>query len=1280
MHTPVRKRPVRVLLVDVRADDAVRACELLTAVGHVPQWVSSFAAAREAAALQTCDVILAAQALDERTGLELLHALGGHACRAPFILLTARPDSELDVRASEEGAADCLVKGELTPALLERSIRYGIARRAAQDATRLRAQEFHALAENAPDIIQRLDRDLRHLYANPALERYTGVPRESIVGRTGRATLGAPEAVHRQWEDAVRRVFDTGLEEEFEFTAHAPSGGGPVWLHARLVPEAGLDGEIGSVLAITRDVTESRLARERLRASEEYHRALVEHSTEGVAVLNAGGTVRRTSLAGAEIEGANPAWRTGRSAFESVHPDDRPRMRALHAELLREEGGVRRTETRVPMPGGEERTLEVVARNLLHHPAVRGIVVNFRDVTEQIRAAEAVRASEARFRTVVESLGEGLVITGPGGEIVYANRRMAAMCGYEPEEMQGRDTLELLIPPETRPAARARLRARLSGESQTFDTCLLRRDGSRIWVQVTGVPHRDGGGVIIGTVAVVKDVTEQRRAAAELRASQERLSLILGQVPALIWTTDAELRVTSSAGNGLEQAGLRPGEGEGRLLEETFAGGPEHAPLAEHRRALAGEVVRYEIEWNGRVFATVLEPFRDASGEIVGTLGMALDVTEQRAAERALRESERLLRATVGSAPMLLWTLDAEGRFTSSEGAALRDLGSAPNQRVGESIFEAYAAYPGVLDDTRRALRGETVESIRALGRRVYTAHYTPVTGEDGRVSGVIGVALDVTDRHRAQEALHESERRFRSLIENASDVISVVREDGTVEFASPSVERLLGIPRDSLVGRSILELVHPDDLPHAAERLQRAVENAGTPEKSEFRARHADGEWRMVEVIGTSLLQDDAVGGVVLNIRDVTDRQRAAQALEESQAKLIQAQKMEAVGRLAGGVAHDFNNLLTAIRGNAELLVEDLEPGSPSLDDVHEICLAADRAAALTRQLLAFSRKQVLQPRVMDLNDTVAGVEKMLRRLIGEDVALSTELRPGLGRVRADPGQLEQVLLNLAVNARDAMPGGGRLVVRTANAALGEEDVLRYDYVVPGEYVLLSVGDTGAGMDEETAARAFEPFFTTKPAGQGTGLGLSTVYGIVKQSGGYVWIDSRPEAGTTVRIYLPRVDLPAAAPAGEPPPRAAAAPCAGRETLLLVDDDEAVRKFASRALRRAGYRVLEACDGEEALRVSGQHAGRVDLAITDVVMPRMGGRDLVRRLRHERPETRVLFISGYSEAAVAADGMVEPDSGFVGKPFTPESLLDRVREVLDGAVPAGHAAGGEAA
>jgi two-component system cell cycle sensor histidine kinase/response regulator CckA len=388
----------------------------------------------------------------------------------------------------------------------------------------------------------------------------------------------------------------------------------------------------------------------------------------------------------------------------------------------------------------------------------------------------------------------------------------------------------------------------------------------------------------------------------------------------------------------------------------------------------------------------------------------------------------------------------------------------------------------------------------------------------------------------------------------------------------------------------------------------------------------------------------------------DITEHRQ----LEE---QFRQAQKMEAVGRLAGGVAHDFNNLLTAITGYSDLLLLDLDPQDVLRQDVAEIKRAALAAADLTRQLLAFSRRQVLAPRVINLNAVISGAQKLLGRLIGEDVKVETSLDSALASVRADPGQLEQVIMNLAVNARDAMPNGGLLTIETANVMVDAEFAPERPGPASGPHVVMAVSDTGIGMDEETKARIFEPFFTTKEVGKGTGLGLATVYGIVKQSDGFIWVYSEPGTGSTFKIYLPRVDEPAESlESAERPARS----LHGTETIMVAEDTAAVRAVLRDVLERHGYTVVEAASGREALQLAGRRSGGIDLLVTDVVMPELSGRDLVRELRAAKPDLKVLYMSGYTDDAVLRQGMLEPGAEFIQKPFRPDDLARRIRDLLD--------------
>ena len=416
--------------------------------------------------------------------------------------------------------------------------------------------------------------------------------------------------------------------------------------------------------------------------------------------------------------------------------------------------------------------------------------------------------------------------------------------------------------------------------------------------------------------------------------------------------------------------------------------------------------------------------------------------------------------------------------------------------------------------------------------------------------------------------------------------------------------------------------------------------------------ARHALSEF--VPKALTSVASAVAVG---------IERKRAEEALRQSEERLRQGQKMEAVGRLAGGVAHDFNNLLTVITSYSDLLLEDLALDDPKRDDVGEIRKAAEGAAALTRQLLAFSRQQVLEPKVLDLKAIVTGTEKLLRRLIGEDVQLTTALAPDLGAVKADPVQLEQIIINLAVNARDAMPTGGRLTIEAANVEMDEVYVRSHAPARPGHYVMLAMSDTGIGMDEQTKARIFEPFFTTKERGKGTGLGLATAYGIVKQAGGFIWVYSEPGRGTSFKVYLPRVDEPVEPAVAR---TATAEPGRGTETVLVVEDAASVRMVTRQVLERYGYAVLEAPNGDTALRLAAKHHGPIHLLLTDVVMPGLSGRQLAEQLAQLRPDMKVLYVSGYGDSAVVHHGILEAGVAYLQKPFTPESLARRVRDALD--------------
>ena len=512
-------------------------------------------------------------------------------------------------------------------------------------------------------------------------------------------------------------------------------------------------------------------------------------------------------------------------------------------------------------------------------------------------------------------------------------------------------------------------------------------------------------------------------------------------------------------------------------------------------------------------------------------------------------------------------------------------------------------------------------------------------------------------ERRQAELALRASEERYRSIAEATNEWIWSVAADGQIQYSNRTVEAMLGYAPEELLGKSFFELVHPDDVAPARKILSASVTTSKGWTAFPVRCRHQDGTYRHLE---SNAAPVQGPAGEVLGFqganRDVTERL----SLE---AQLRQSQKMEAIGTLAGGIAHDFNNLLTTILGYSQVLLQELGPEGTLSSQINEIRKAGERAADLTRQLLAFSRKQILQPVVLDVGAVVRDTEKMLNRLIGEDIEIVLSVDDSASLVKADPGQLEQIVMNLVVNARDAMPRGGRLTIQTRNCEIGAVRMRATPGLRQGPHVCLSITDTGTGMDRETLSHIFEPFFTTKEKGKGTGLGLSTVYGIVKQSGGYIQADSEPGKGTTFTIYIPRV----AEGPEEEKPRSTSGSTRGSETILLVEDEMAVRGLALKVLEMSGYVVLEASSAEAAIPMAADYPGEIDLMVTDMVMPGASGPELAQELAPSRPEMKVLFVSGYTDDVVLRSGRLTSNQTFLQKPFGPDIFLRKVRDVLDG-------------
>jgi two-component system cell cycle sensor histidine kinase/response regulator CckA len=646
-------------------------------------------------------------------------------------------------------------------------------------------------------------------------------------------------------------------------------------------------------------------------------------------------------------------------------------------------------------------------------------------------------------------------------------------------------------------------------------------------------------------------------------------------------------------------------------------------------------------------------------------LCVSVDITEQKKGEDFLRESEERFRLIAETIDEIFWIYDTEKEIATYISPAYDRIWGHPRENlVGnpEHFLDPihHEDRERVIAAGKLAKAGKSLDyeyritrpdgSIRYIWNRGF-----PVQDKTGKVRIYVGVGQDITEWRLAEEALKESKEYLNRIINCISDPIFVKDREHRFVLVNDALCNASGKTREELIGPLALESL-PSELATSFWEHEEDVFKTGKETLTEDILNDTQGICHTVMTKKSLLTDKNGNQQVVGVLRDITDFKRL-------EAQLLQAQKMEAIGVLAGGVAHDFNNLLNVINGYSELILDELDPENPLRSDLEQIRDAGKRAAALTSQLLAFGRKQIMQPEMLDLNHIITGMSSMLRRMIGEDVELRTDTQPDLGMVHADPGKIQQIILNLAVNARDALPHGGKLTIETANFNFEDEYIHTHPVTTPGRYVMLAISDNGIGMDETTQAHIFEPFFTTKAKGKGTGLGLATVYGIVKQSNGFIWVYSEPGQGTTVKIYFPQVEGENAKTASLSGPETGDR---GSETILVVEDEEAVRALTVRILQDRGYHVLAAEDGLEALRVAQDYQEEIHLIVTDVVMPGISGKILVARLETIRPHIKALYISGYTDNSIVHHGILDSNVAFLQKPFSIDSLARKVRAVLN--------------
>ena len=888
-----------------------------------------------------------------------------------------------------------------------------------------------------------------------------------------------------------------------------------------------------------------------------------------------------------------------------------------------------------------------------------------RDITDRKRSEEALNEERHLLHTLMDNLPDFIYFKDRESHFTRINKALAKGLGLsDPAQGVGKTDFDFFAAEHAKEFYNDEEKIIRTGQPMVGkEEKLAWPDGQVAWDSTTKMPLRDANGNIIGTFGVSRDITKRKLA----EAGNARLAAIVNSSDDAIFSTTREGVIATWNAGAERMYGYAAEEIKGKSFS-TFIPEDRRADLAGiAERLLRGErLVHFEHEdmrkdGSRLQVLLTLSPIKDATGFVTGVSIISRDITERKRAEEELYQSRQMLQSILDTIPQRVFWKDRNMLFLGCNSAFAIDAGlKDPTEIIGKNDYdlawgetaELYRADDKlVMEQETPRLNFDEPQNRPDGSLRWLRTNKLPLRDREGEVIGVIGTYEDITERKRV-EAEHT---RLVTAIEQAAETLMVTDIRGTIEYVNPAFTRITGYSREEVLGQNprILKSGKQDQVFY--QQLWATILR-GEIWHGELINRRKEGNLYTEEMNIAPVR--DALGEVthfIATKQDVTEHKQLGQ-------QLIQAQKMEAVGRLAGGVAHDFNNLLTIINGYAALLSEETSTEDPRRARLKEILMAGERAASLTRQLLAFSRRQVLEPRVLNLNSVLADVAKMLRRLIGEDVELVSTLKPDLGRVKVDPGQIEQVIMNLAVNARDAMPQGGKLFIETSNVEIDANYARRHSPMMPGKYVMVAVSDTGCGMDLETQAHAFEPFFTTKEKGHGTGLGLATVYGIVKQSGGFIWVYSAPGHGSTFKIYLPFIEeaLPTAEPAEAPAELAK-----GSETVLVVEDERGVRSLVCEALASHGYKVLEAAGAASALEISERYTEPIHLLLTDVVMPQTGGKELAKGFSTLHPETKVLYMSGYTDDAIVRHGILEGGTSFLQKPFQPKALLLKIREVL---------------
>ncbi|MFH1113473.1 MAG: PAS domain S-box protein [Pseudomonadota bacterium] len=1020
------------------------------------------------------------------------------------------------------------------------------------------------------------------------------------------------------------------------------------------------------LFSVINDVTDRKLAEEQLQESEKRYRTLFESAGDCIYILDAEGKrpgqIVSANPAAARMHGYTVEEMLSLNIADLDTPESARNVlgrleRVLKGEEIKEETTHRRKD-------GSEFPIEINPR-LLALGGHKYVLAIDRDITDRKEMDASLKEIQRQQRALLDNIPDIAWLKDEESRFIAVNKAFGKACGVAPEDLRGKTDLDIW-PLELAEHYRADDRdVMTSGNQKRVEEPLTDQDGNTTWIETIKTPIYNDVGENIGTTGIARDITERKRAEEALRVSEEQYRRLFEDAPLIYVITRNEQDtpfISDCNESFLSSLGYTREEVLGKPLADFYS--PESiAELLDrggYARALAGEFFMGERELvtrDGGVLPTLLYTATDVdpSGQVIGTRAMFVDITEQKRAREALYLRNRAIESSISGISIV----DLDGSLTYVNPAALRlwrydhEEEILGKRALGFWVTETEAEEAVEIAAKTGSWIGELMAKRKDGSPLSLQAAITLVRDPDGAPIAVMGSFLDISERKQAQEEIRQSEQRYRTLFEESIDGVYSVLRDGTIMDANASFCKLFGYTREETIGKDIRELYFdPADRP----RFQEEIERKGSLKDHEVRFRKRDGT--EIDCLLTSSVHfgpDGSIAGYRAILRDLTLRKGL-------QRQLLQAQKMEAIGTLAGGIAHDFNNILQVAVGYSELLLGEAGLPEEWKSDIQKINESASRGADLVKRLLTFGRKADTKPQPLNLNRCITGLRAMLERTIPKMIDIQLLLGENPARIHADPTQVDQLLMNLAVNARDAMPEGGKLIFETADVHLDEEYVRTHVEAKAGDYVLLMVTDTGSGMDQETLEHIFEPFYTTKAVGEGTGLGLAMVHGIVKHHGGHIVCYSEPGHGTTFKVYFPaEMSSRESEPTLEP-----SVTKGGSETILVVDDEELIRNLGSKILTKAGYSVITAANGKEALEVYQARSSEIALVILDLIMPEMGGKQCLELLLSRNPSVRVAIASGYSANGPTKEALAAGAKGFIHKPYNIREMLATVREVLD--------------